>query len=945
MATKGSSTSKTTKKPITTTRKTTTASAKKSSPISREVWGVIYVILAVITLFSVLDFDGFVLSWIYQAVTFCIGFGIYTLPVSFFIMAIYCFVPFVGNVPLRSTCILSFPITLSCFFQVVLQGDKYSLNLDNIADLVETGMQCKSAGFLGGFISIILQASLSTVGAVIFLITIILVEIFIGFRVSPKQIYRAIVNLFNQLKNEDTEKYDKDVEYHLNRAEMKKAKKEKQKEYNEKLKLEKERAYEQYKKAIPDETLKKQKKVNLDINLGSTDEQISMLNELEKDARPEVEAWIVEAYEKIKERNEQERLARINGLKLDENGQVLTTEQNILQQLDKIDHIMEDLSEISLASEVETVVAAKTAQDISQILDTHITEETAELQAIDPAIAELEQTLDQSLEQSFEQFNPAEVKQAIEQSFDDDTREYVFSQEEVVPDLLKSTMKYEIASNFDAKSLGYRYSYPPMHLLKPKLKNAEFDPKVELAESSERLIDTLASFGVAAEIIHIVRGPSITRFEITISKGVKFSKITALSDDIALSLGAVNVRIAPIPDKVAIGIEVPNKTTEIVLIREVLDTPEFKNTTSKLSYALGHDITGSAAIGDIAKMPHMLIAGTTGSGKSVCVNSMLVSLLYKADPTEVKFIMIDPKMVELGGYNGIPHLLIPVVTDPKKAAGALNWAVGEMMKRYKLLAECNVKDLASYNMVMAERIKNGDEEAKKLPQIVIVIDELADLMMIAAKEVEESICRIAQMARAAGMHLVIATQRPSSDVITGIMKANIPSRISFAVSSQIESRIILDTTGAEKLIGKGDMLYNPLGASKPQRLQGCFITATEVESVVEYVKTIAKPDYSEEVLNHIESHAVNESSGSGGGDGDGSSDDPMVDEAIDIIVSTGQASTSFLQRKLRLGYARASRIIDEIEDRGIIGQADGSKPRQVLISKQQWQEMKIRKMD
>ena len=391
------------------------------------------------------------------------------------------------------------------------------------------------------------------------------------------------------------------------------------------------------------------------------------------------------------------------------------------------------------------------------------------------------------------------------------------------------------------------------------------------------------------------------------------------------------------------------------MLGDLLESKEFKNSKSPISFAVGKDIAGKVVVTDIAKMPHMLIAGTTGSGKSVCINSMLISLLYKSTPEEVRLIMVDPKMVELGNYNGIPHLLIPVVTDPKKAAGALNWAVGEMERRYKLFADHQVRNLVGYNDLMrAEKAKaeaaaaEGEtataEQYQVLPQIVIVIDELADLMMVAAKEVENSICRIAQKARAAGMHLVVATQRPSSDVITGIMKANIPSRIAFAVASQIESRIILDTTGAEKLIGKGDMLYAPLGEGKPLRVQGCFISNEEIESVIEKIKETSTAEYSEEILEHIERQAEQTDSKSGGSSGDpGEDEDEMIEEAIDVIMESRQASTSMLQRRLKLGYSRAARIIDQIEERGIIGPFEGSKPRQILISREEWQEMKLRR--
>ena len=497
------------------------------------------------------------------------------------------------------------------------------------------------------------------------------------------------------------------------------------------------------------------------------------------------------------------------------------------------------------------------------------------------------------------------------------------------------------------------YDYPPIDLLTQGKHASVAGAEAELRESSACLLDTLDSFNIEAQIIGIVRGPSVTRFELTIPRGIKISRITALSDDIALSLGAANVRIAPIPDKVAVGIEVPNKTVNTVFIRECIGSPAFANAKSRLSFAVGKDITGKPVIGDIAKMPHMLIAGTTGSGKSVCINSMLISLLYKSTPEEVRLIMVDPKMVELGNYNGIPHLLIPVVTDPKKAAGALNWAVGEMERRYKLFADHQVRNLVGYNDLMrsekakAEQTEDGHpEQYQVLPQIVIVIDELADLMMVAAKEVENSICRIAQKARAAGMHLVVATQRPSADVITGIMKANIPSRIAFAVASQIESRIILDTTGAEKLIGKGDMLYAPLGEGKPTRVQGCFISNEEIEAVITRIKETSTAEYSEEILEHIEQQAEqvgNNKGGSSGTNDPGDDEDELIEEAIEVIMDCRQASTSMLQRRLKLGYSRAARIIDQIEDRGIIGPSEGSKPRQILISREDWQEMKLRR--
>ena len=485
------------------------------------------------------------------------------------------------------------------------------------------------------------------------------------------------------------------------------------------------------------------------------------------------------------------------------------------------------------------------------------------------------------------------------------------------------------------------YHYPPVELLRSG-DGSSVDGTEEMRQNADRLSDTLQSFGIEAHIINVTRGPSVTRYELELSRGIKLSKVTNLADDIALSLGASGVRIAAIPDKISVvGIEVPNRIVSVVLARDVIDSPEFRKSKSRISFAVGKDIGGNRIIGDIAKLPHMLIAGTTGSGKSVCMNSLIISLLYKAKPDEVKLIMVDPKMVELGVYNGVPHLLIPVVTDPKKAAGALQWAVTEMMRRYRMMADAGVRDLESYN-----KIAEATEEQEKMPQIIVVIDELADLMLVAAKEVEESICRVAQMGRAAGMHLVIATQRPSADVITGLMKANIPSRIAFAVASAMESRIILDTAGAEKLVGKGDMLYAPLGQGKPKRVQGCFITDAEVQSVVDYIKKNDSAQYSAEIQEDIERRAVQGGKGSPAAasaamdEPETDAGDEMMPAAVEVLLETGQASVSMLQRRLKLGYARAARIMDELEEKGIVGPFEGSKPRQMLITREQWQAMK-----
>ena len=513
-----------------------------------------------------------------------------------------------------------------------------------------------------------------------------------------------------------------------------------------------------------------------------------------------------------------------------------------------------------------------------------------------------------------------------------------------------------------------KYQFPPIQLLKPKLNSDDSDAMEEMQNNAKKLIDTLTSFGVKASIVNICRGPSVTRYELQPAPGVKISKITNLSDDIALSLAANGVRIeAPIPGKAAVGIEVPNKVVSMVTMRELIDSDKFRNSKSKLTTVLGRDISGEIVVTDLAKMPHLLIAGTTGSGKSVCVNSILMSILYKATPDEVKLLLIDPKMVEFSKYKGIPHLLIPVVSDAKKAAGALAWAVNEMLQRYKIFSEYDCKDIDSYNSLIEKNMNymeknppvvneegeevqpvlevNGLPVAKeKMSRVVIAIDELADLMMAAPSEVEDSICRLAQMARAAGMHLILATQRPTVNVITGLIKANVPSRISLKVSSNTDSRTILDTGGGEKLIGRGDMLFSPVGAPKPIRVQGCYASDEEIEGVTHYIKKAYSAQYNSEIEEKIKRIAAEEiAQGKKSGDSDSSSDegldiDSKMEEAIKCVIDAGQASTSLLQRRLKVGYARAGRMIDDMEQMGVVGPHQGSKPRDVLMTYNEWLE-------
>lgn len=513
-------------------------------------------------------------------------------------------------------------------------------------------------------------------------------------------------------------------------------------------------------------------------------------------------------------------------------------------------------------------------------------------------------------------------------------------EEEEAPPVDPEEIEREIAQQEEEQQVIYRY--PPLTLL-DDTSGAVMTRGVEAERraNGELLVSTLKDFGISTRLADIVSGPAVTRYELEPSPGVKISRITGLADDIALRLATTGVRIeAPIPNKAAVGIEVPNKARRTVGLRSLLDTAQYRGAKGKLTVALGQDIEGRAVLTDLAKMPHLLIAGTTGSGKSVCTNSMIQSVLFRANPDEVKLILIDPKKVEFGVYNGIPHLLIPVVTDPRKAAGALSWAVNEMLKRYQMFAEANVRDITGYN-----EWARSSGEYKPLPLILIMIDELADLMMAAANEVEDSICRLAQMARAAGMHMVIATQRPSVDVITGLIKANIPSRLALTVASAVDSRTILDAGGAEKLLGNGDMLFMPVGQSKPTRVQGCFVNNQEIERVVDFLKNQDKPqEYDQDIIAEIDKQAAAAGRAGARDDDDGDADDEYdeaLPQVIEIAVEAGQISTSMVQRKMRFGYARAGRIIDQLEQRGIIGPSEGSKPRKVLITRQQWIEMNM----
>ena len=576
-------------------------------------------------------------------------------------------------------------------------------------------------------------------------------------------------------------------------------------------------------------------------------------------------------------------------------------------------------------------------------------EDVGEKDITDTHIIDINENEKTTLEKVFSETSDPEAYKTFDPEIVNDTEESfsetVIGPEEDTNDDFIEDEKTDIPITDNTDVTEYEYRYPPIELLK-KGEGISSSMAQEYEQTARKLVDTLTSFGVRTKIVNIAKGPTVTRYELQPETGVRVRTIRNLSDDISLSLASKGVRIeAPIPGKEAVGIEVPNKNTSIVSIRELIETKTFDESKSKLTACLGVDVAGNPVYCDIAKMPHILIAGTTGSGKSVCINSLLVSFLYKSTPEEVKFILIDPKKIELGVYNGIPHLLVPVVSDPKKAAGALAWAVGEMERRFALIEEVGVRDIRSYN-----EVAKLEEDRETLPRIVIVIDELADLMMMARDNVESSICRIAQKARAAGMHLVIGTQRPSVDVITGLIKANVPSRIAFTVASQVDSKTILDMAGAEKLIGRGDMLYAPVGAMTPTRVQGSFVSDNEIEAIIDFLKDNSSSSYNDEVIEGIEREAekcldkgrgksLDDEVGADD-DGDGSlSSDPMLKPAIEIALDSGTISTSMLQRRLKLGYARAARLIDKMEALGVVSEFAGSKPRTVLISRERYNEM------
>ena len=642
---------------------------------------------------------------------------------------------------------------------------------------------------------------------------------------------------------------------------------------------------------------------------------------------------------------------KISGLKTS----VKEPVENIVSEADAI--LEEDIS-VNLPDFSQSMMEAERINDEEK--DKEKDKETTEYKLIDSETANVEAMTNEVVEINNEAADNEENASEISNISDNEVIESEAKDNEIISNetVVKEIKAKEAAVPDRKKAKGKDYIFPPVTLLIKEQQTQSSGYEQYLKETALKLQQTLESFGVNVTITDISCGPSVTRYEMFPEQGTKVSKILSLTDDIKLNLAVSDVRIeAPIPGKAAIGIEIPNKHNQTVHFRDLIESSTFKNFKSRLAFAVGKDIGGKTVVTDLAKMPHLLIAGATGSGKSVCINTLIMSILYKASPEEVKLIMVDPKMVELSIYNGIPHLLIPVVTDPKKASGALNWAVAEMTNRYKKFTETGVRNIEGYNKKVKELQKSGEidpETIKKMPQIVIIIDELADLMMVAPGEVEDAIVRLSQLARAAGIHLVIATQRPSVNVITGLIKANVPSRIAFSVSSGVDSRTIIDMNGAEKLLGKGDMLFDPLGAPKAQRIQGCFVSDTEVESVVEALKQNNPSEYNKEILKQIEQAALAQqqkgkkdgtslsSSGSGMTAESEAADDEMFDRAVEVVIESGQASTSMLQRRVGLGYARAARLIDYMEQRGIVGPYQGSKPRKVLMTKEEWLEAKMR---
>ena len=853
---------------------------KSAKPIRREIGAAICLFLGIFTILSIFG----VKSWFTTKLLapFCKGLvgnaGFYILPASFFFSTFILL--FHGGRPVRLRVTACFVMAgcIGAITHLFLDTVEIPWGISMVAALYRGGIAGTTGGLLCGFFSMLLELIFSKIGAVLIFVILLILSLLCALNMTIAGIAQAV-------KNRPKLEYDEPEEPQDNAA-----------------------AVVNYVAQKHIDHVKKKRAADFDLPVD--DPPAPVRKRGRKRDVPSPDEFILEKRAQAKKAASKAAASE-------------TAPAEAAQVEPTVEAPQVELAPAQPEEPPVDILASLPQEEPVEIT------EAAPVQSHSPQSEPVAAPAWQAGETAVSEEEVAAVNQRLQAQKKQERAEAALAKEEVIQQLERSGQEPAV-----------QYHYPPVSLLTPG--KAGVDGTQEMRENKARLDETLHNFNIDATIVNIIRGPSVTRYELELASGVKLAKLTNLSEDIALALGATGVRISAIPDRISIvGIEVPNKLVSTVSLREVIDSPQFAKAKSKLSFAVGKDIGGNCVVGDIARMPHMLIAGTTGSGKSVCMNSIIISLLYKATPEEVKLIMVDPKMVELGIYNGIPHLLIPVVTDPKKAAGALQWAVTEMMRRYRMMSDAGVRNLEEYNKLAAT-----SDDYDKMPQIVAVIDELADLMLVAAKEVEESICRVAQMGRAAGIHLIVATQRPSSDVITGLMKANIPSRIAFAVASAVDSRIILDTLGAEKLIGRGDMLYAPLGQGRPRRIQSCFITDEEVQAVVGFIKDREEgAGYAQDVMDEIDKRA--EQSGKGGHGAsaavgaldDGPYQDELLPAAVEVILETGQASVSMLQRRLKLGYARAARIVDEMEDKGIVGPFEGSKPRQLLITKEQWQAM------
>lgn len=877
----GKKTSTANKKPNTTSRSGTSKRVSKYRKIGRNsyIFSGIFLFLGIFLAIGYINSDGAVIKMLCDLFKGLFGFGYYFLPPALLISAWILAFSRKKTSIFRTVCIMLVPFFAGAVFQLA-KGTAFPENTAMIKTLWETGVIISGGGVISGTFAYVLTFLLSSIGAWIITIILFAVDSVFALGIPLSTIFRSEAPTQKSIKEKDQFYKDFKDEIVYGTSDQEKIES-----------IKEERQARAMSAAEKNEAIRRK----IDIPLDNPDAPVK---------KPGMFSGFFNKRPGVKTPDE------------------FISDQNRDVSQDEIDSAVNDENINGFPDEADVSIPSEESQE-STFVGPDIISDTFKKPYKKP---EPPQPVEEKIEEKAE---AEEVKEEIKEEVKDDKGT---SPEDIEREIEKSSQK--------PNELKPEYVFPPLSLLASPPQNSGGESKEEVRSNTRRLETVLKSFGINAEISNVVRGPSVTRYELELEIGIKLNKLINLSDDIALALGASGVRIAAIPNKVStVGIEVPNKNINTVYLREIIDSPAFKNAKSKTTFAIGKDISGEAIVGNISKLPHLLIAGTTGSGKSVCLNSIILSIMYKATPDEVKFIMVDPKMVEFKVYNGIPHLLIPVVTEAKKASGALQWAVTEMMKRYRLFSETGARDLESYNKIIS-----GTEGGEKKPQIIVVIDELADLMMIAAKEVEESVVRIAQMGRAAGVHLVIATQSPRADVITGLMKANIPSRIALKVSSNLESRIILESGGnAEKLVGNGDMLYSPTGVSRPYRIQGTWVTDEERESIVEFVKRSGTAQYSQEIINEIDLASQDKKAQQPvqAGKAEEPDVDVLFNEAVDIVIEMGQASVSMLQRRLKLGYSRAARLVDQMEEKGIVGPFEGSKPRQVLVTKEQWQEMQF----